>query len=259
MDEFTKALNATVLRATEFHGHLTDQFLPDTFAFRLEWDPNVRPAIGYSFLQIGLQHLGGLLILAERGSPVSCLALFRPMIEAHIRGLWFFSCASDSQVKELANARSKFRFPQFREMLDAIATANPEISKHLLGGENWKDLCDYTHGGLLLIERSVMFEANSDKAKFRMVEALRNGTKAAGVSIFIFVRDTSRKDMARFVKTLLREYLSDEQEHRLVLGELKKRLDDEELRQHFDSEVEWYKERGDRRRKESYKENPFDS
>jgi len=259
MDDFTNALMATVRRANEFHQHLLGQFVPDRFAFRLDWDPDLRPAIGYSFLQIGLQHLGGLLFLAEHDAIVPCLALFRPMIEAHIRGLWFFGCASDAQIRELSSTREKFRFPKFREMLEAIALTKPIVSKHLLGGENWKDLCDYTPGGLRLIERSVMYEANSDKAKFLMVEALRNGTKAVSVSIFIFAQGTSHRIMAKFVRTLIREYLSDEKEHRRLVENLRGQLDDEDLRQHFESEVKWYRDRGDKRHKESYKENPFDS
>jgi hypothetical protein len=259
MDEFTNALGATVRRANEFHRHLVAQFLPDRFAVRLDWDSNVRPAIGYTFLQIGLQHLGGLLILAEHEAVVPCLALFRPMIEAHIRALWFFGCASDGHIKELSSARTKFRFPKFREMVDAISAKKPGVSKHLLGGEDWKALCDYTHGGLGLIERSVMYEANSDKAKLLMVGALRKGTKAVGVSIFMFTQDSPDRAMAKFIKTLLREYLSDEEEHKKLLGSLGRQLKDEDLRQHFESEVKWYGERGDKRRRESYKENPYDS
>jgi uncharacterized protein DUF6988 len=259
MDEFSKALQATIQRATEFHQHLVREFLPNSIAFRLNWDPNVRPAIGYSFAQIGLQHLGGVLTLAGSGAFVSCLALLRPMIEAHVRGLWFLSIAADAEIEELSKARQRFRFPKFKSMVEAIAANNIELSKQLTGGEEWKDLCDYTHGGVLLIERSVLAEANSDKTRFRMIEAIRSGTKASGVSILLFVKNSGASaTMLQFIRTLIREYLSDEDEHRHTLEKLEKTLRDEDLRQDFDSEVDWYVQRGDHRNKERYKEDPFE-
>src|SRR5580704_11984419 len=118
MDEFTIALNTTIHRAREFYEHLAREFLPDTIAYRLEWDPNVRPALGYSFVQVGLQHFEGILTLAARGSYVPCLALFRPMIEAHVRGLWFLSIASDAEIKQLSKSPGDFRFPKFHKMVE---------------------------------------------------------------------------------------------------------------------------------------------
>jgi len=75
LDQFSKNLQVTIQRAKEFHQLLNKGFLPNTIAFRLEWDSNVRPAIGYSPVQIGLQHLGGLLVLVDRGLHVSGPAL----------------------------------------------------------------------------------------------------------------------------------------------------------------------------------------
>jgi hypothetical protein len=258
MDDFTGALEATVQRGQEFHRHLTGNFSPGPIAFRLEWDPNVRPAIGYSFIRIGLQHLGGLLLLAEKESYVSCLALLRPMIEAHVRGLWFLSCATEKQVKELAKTREKFRFPAFREMLETVAKDTAKVSAQFLSGENWADLCDYTHGGLRLMERSVLVEANSDKSKVLMTEAIRNSTKAAGVTTLLFLDEVEGKEVSHLVRFILSEYLSDENSYRLMLDQLKRRLAEAEVQQHFQDEVGWYKQRGDSRRREQYKENPFD-
>ena len=259
MDEFTQACEETIRRSKEFHSLLCKEFLLDKFVVPSWWYSDARPAISFAFINLGLLHLGGVIMLAEAENYTSCLALLRPMVEASVRGLWLFYCAADEKILSFAESRERFEFPRFRLMLEEIASQKADISKRLLRIETWKDLCDYTHGGVRLIERFAITEANSDKARLQIMEAVRNGTTALGISVFLFVQDRRfRPDLKQFTKTLLLHYVNDGSSYKRSLQKLKSQLEDEELRYEFEAEVEKYKLKGDRRYKESYKENPFD-
>jgi hypothetical protein len=161
MDVFDSSLVATVKQAEELHGHLSKHLSPEEFDGLFVDDSDIRRTIGHSFTRMGLNHLEGIILLAREKAFAPCLALFRPMIEAHVRGLWLAFIASPDEVTKYVKNPAKFDFPHFRNMQKRIAETDVNLSETTLTPGEWKRLCDYTHGGLGLIEQVVLNETRT--------------------------------------------------------------------------------------------------
>jgi len=258
VDVFDTALAETVEQAGELHRLLSKNLSPEGFDVPSCPESDIRRVIGHSFTRMGLSHLGGIILLAREKAYIPCLALFRPMIEAHVRGLWLCFVAPANEATRFVNNPAKFEFPYFRSMLKAIAETHAVLSETTLTPGEWKQLCDYTHGGVALIQQVVLIETRSRRFALEMLEAIRKATIASGVATYFFVEQAGRKkDAKEFAAAVLRAYLNLEDAHRRLVSQLSKVIADEERQEQFESEVESTQRKRDLRRRERYVENPF--
>lgn len=191
-DDFSAAIYTTVAHSRELHKHLSEQLDPEGVEWLSDWHSEPKWAVGYTFIRAGLHHVRGWTMLAHERLYVPCLALFRPMIEADIRGLWLCLQATDKELAEWRKNRTKFQFPSFRKMTSSVAS-HAKLPEGLLSAGQWEELCDFTHAGFGLIEHSLRMEANSQAFAVEIVEAIRRATTAGGISAYLFAERQLRR------------------------------------------------------------------
>lgn len=81
-------------------------------------------------------------------------ALLRVLFEAHVKGIWLFSCATDKQVQQYKkdNVKSRVNLKheiRFQEMISDIEKEMPHLNGSLSDFKNnhWKGLNSLTHSG----------------------------------------------------------------------------------------------------------------
>ncbi len=94
--------------------------------------------------------------LVNSGNFTSASALLRVMFEAHVKGVWIYSCASDKQIVQfkkdaLKSSRNPKNKLDFGEMVDDIERAKPYLDGRLseFKVQHWKGLNSLTHSGVL--------------------------------------------------------------------------------------------------------------
>lgn len=85
------------------------------------------------------------LVQLENHAPAA--ALLRVLFEAHIQGLWLYSCANDNQINDLKkNKRDRLNF---NERLIQIGEVKPLLKENLceFKKNHWNGLNNLTHSG----------------------------------------------------------------------------------------------------------------
>jgi hypothetical protein len=75
------------------------------------------------------------------------------IFETYIRGMWLMYCATEEQIENFS--KGDFNLPKIPKMIKAIEGAVVFDDNYLSNAysANWSDLCDYTHTGLLHVQR----------------------------------------------------------------------------------------------------------
>jgi Family of unknown function (DUF6988) len=220
VDEFDRALRKTVEEAQELRSHLLATLHSRECVAKLQSD--VRLAFGYSFTHLGIQHLEGITALAGQALYLSSLALFRPMAEAHVRALWCYSCALDDELAKLRAKLSDFRFPPFKSMLSVVVERVGMTFEGPLDARTWEELCDYTHSGIRLVERSLLLQAKEEACWVEMVEAVRRAATSSGLATLAFAKLVGWANASTAMQAVVSGYLERELLHWLRT----ERLDD---------------------------------
>lgn len=107
-----------------------------------------RANIAFGMLNIALEHQDAIHALIGLSHHHSALALFRPAIEAQMRGIWLFHCASEDQLRAFHDqgieppgylrltAAVSEKAPEYTRLWEFLAQVAPQALKN-----------DYTHGG----------------------------------------------------------------------------------------------------------------
>jgi len=99
-----------------------------------------------SLMHLCLEHQQGIHTLVDNGIVGSAFALYRPMLEAYVRGLWCLLCASDGQVDAFLRGGEP---PPFGKLIEVIEQ-HPQFQGGGLSRikkAQWTTLCAFTHGG----------------------------------------------------------------------------------------------------------------
>ena len=98
-------------------------------------------------------------------------ALLRVLFEAHVKGIWLYSCATDEQISQFKNDSLKSEINpkwdlKFYEMIDAIEVENPNLNGALrkFKEAHWKGLNSLTHSGVM--QFSYEFENGEMRKKY---------------------------------------------------------------------------------------------
>ncbi|MGR5512692.1 DUF6988 family protein [Vibrio diabolicus] len=121
----------------------------------LQTENNERNQIGLGLLFTSNEHCSAIFTLSSKNINASALALFRPQVEAFIRGTWLLKCASQEEINTILTPEHDkddsrvTGFPSNKRILNAL-TALEEYSDGKLEhavNQMWSLICDFTHGG----------------------------------------------------------------------------------------------------------------
>lgn len=140
---------------------------PDGFTLA---DINHRQRVAISLLQLSVDHHVSLRLLIDAEMLPSARALYRPQIEAYLRGLWAHLCASEAQLERFLQSGA---LPRLDDMLAALKALDHELWSPLFQVKRqiWRRLCDETHGGLQQVLSRV--SPNEIGRRFSSEEAIR--------------------------------------------------------------------------------------
>ncbi len=110
-----------------------------------------RTRVAAALHQHSFEHFTGIHVLINAGIPSAAFALYRPQLEAYVRGAWYHRCATDEQIAQfLAGAEPPSPGAQI-EALEAMGLFDTDsLSK--LKKTTWRNLCDFTHGGAIQVK-----------------------------------------------------------------------------------------------------------
>jgi hypothetical protein len=102
--------------------------------------------IALTLQQLSLDHFNGMVHLCDGKLYGPAFALFRPQLEAHVRGRWLDEIATEEQLQSFL---VEDKIPSMKKLIESL----PMEGKFLLDfwKGSWSDLCDFTHGGSLHI------------------------------------------------------------------------------------------------------------
>lgn len=102
--------------------------------------------LAIALFQLSIDHHLSIRLLIDNGMLPSAKALYRPQLEAYVRGLWIHLCAIKLQIDQFLN---EGKIPSIGVMLNELEIIDDSFWKNLriVKDEIWSRLCDLTHGG----------------------------------------------------------------------------------------------------------------
>jgi len=137
-----------------------------------------RARVAAALHQLSIEHFTAIHVLVSTGVYSSAFALYRPQLEAYIRGSWYHQCATEDQIQGLIDgAEPPSPNVQIRA-LESTGTFEPG-SLTRLKEMTWRNLCDFTHGGTIQVKvrASTLNEVGQD-FKATHVAAMLNASAA---------------------------------------------------------------------------------
>jgi hypothetical protein len=112
----------------------------------------LRERLALSALTVALHHHKALIFLLENGSYQSFMALLRPQTDAWVNGAWLHLCATDQELEDFASGKNHV-LPKaiFASLEDAMGNGIVALIK----AGRWKEMCDFTHTGILQLQRNL--------------------------------------------------------------------------------------------------------
>ena len=141
-----------------------------------------RTRVAAALHQLSIEHFTGIHVLVGTGVYSAAFALYRPQLEAYIRGAWYHQCASDAQVIGLISGAEPPSPNVQIEALESVGAFNLG-SLIRLKDMTWRNLCDFTHGGTIQVK--VRASTFGEIAKDFKVEELAALLKASAVTALL--------------------------------------------------------------------------
>lgn len=140
-----------------------------------------RTRVAAALHQLSVEHFTGIHVLVGTGVYSAAFALYRPQLEAYIRGAWYHRCASDAQVAGLIAGQEP---PSPNIQIGALERAGVFDPGSLMRFKEmtWRNLCDLTHGGTIQVKvrASTLGEIVKD-FKVEHVAALLNASSVTAL------------------------------------------------------------------------------
>lgn len=112
-------------------------------------EASLRNRTAIALLQLGLEHHCAICALIDHSMHGSAKALYRPLFECCVRGMWFLLTATDEEIS--CFVLDDQHPPLIENLIVALErTAGSGFEEgHLLAFKKstWSTLCDFTHGG----------------------------------------------------------------------------------------------------------------
>lgn len=120
----------------------------------INFETTNRRRVAIALLHLCVEHQTGIHLLVDNGVIGSAFALIRPQFEAYVRGAWIHRCASDEQVAGFLQGSEP---PKLSQLIAAIEKIEA-FEEGFLGRiktEAWRNLNDFTHGGVTQVKARV--------------------------------------------------------------------------------------------------------
>ena len=122
-----------------------------------------RAALVMAFGSMAMEHFRSIVMLVEsRVALGSALALFRPLLDAIIRGEWLYFCASDLERRSFLERKLQLDSSPFRTNKPGKQDMARELDVRLgltnrfeLYAPFYSQMCDYTHTGHEAVARRI--------------------------------------------------------------------------------------------------------
>jgi len=141
-------------------------------------DDGLRERLSIAALTVAIHHHKALIFLLENSSYQSFMALLRPQTDAWVNGAWLHLCATDDELEAFAAGKNhvmpKEIFDRLEEALDNGVVA-------LIKKGRWKEMCDFTHTGILQLQRNLT--ADTVEANYSEEELLRGLEQANACAV----------------------------------------------------------------------------
>ena len=147
---------------------------------------HVRLRVAVALLHLSLEHQTGIHSLANLGVIGSAFALFRPQLEAYIRGVWYHRCATDTQVSSFIGGEQP---PKINVLIEEIEKLEAFDEKLLSSAKRqlWPNLNDFTHGGTTQVKARCTADEITQNYKeehiVNLLSASANLSLLAGVAL----------------------------------------------------------------------------
>lgn len=113
---------------------------------------SMRERLALSALTVALHHHKALIFLLENGSYQSFMALLRPQTDAWVNGAWLHLCATEQELEDFASGKCH-KHP--KEIFERLETALENEVIGIIKTGRWKEMCDFTHTGILQLQRNL--------------------------------------------------------------------------------------------------------
>jgi hypothetical protein len=110
-----------------------------------------RTRVAAALHQLSFEHFTGIHVLIGTGIPSAAFALYRPQLEAYVRGVWYHRCATDEQIAHFIAGEEPPSPGAQIEALESSGLFDPD-SLSQLKKTTWRNLCDFTHGGTIQVK-----------------------------------------------------------------------------------------------------------
>jgi hypothetical protein len=109
---------------------------------------DARSTLLMAFGSLAMEHFRSIIMLCRSGVATgSALALFRPLVEAVVRGEWLYFCASEEQMNLFMKNEFSLHKIGFAAMANAVDEKVGLGARLALYLPDYAKLCDYTHAG----------------------------------------------------------------------------------------------------------------
>lgn len=116
--------------------------------------PSDRNRLSAALLDQVHEHHNAVLLLLENECVGSAIALLRGTVEATVRGIWLFRCASNVEISRFRRGKIKKKFDELvAEVEDALQMPGSALSH--VKRTSWHAMCSYDHAGYLQAVRRI--------------------------------------------------------------------------------------------------------
>lgn len=139
-----------------------------------------RLQVAVALLHLSLEHQTGIHSLVNLGVIGSAFALFRPQLEAYVRGVWYHRCATDAQVASFIGGEQP---PKIDVLIEEIEKLEAFDEKRLSEAKRqlWPNLNDFTHGGTTQVK--ARYTADEITPNYRVEHIANLLTASASLSL----------------------------------------------------------------------------
>lgn len=152
-----------------------------------------RALVSVSLHHLCIEHHTGIHTLADHHVFGSAFALFRPQFEAYVRGAWYHLCAPETGASDFLRGAEPPRMDTMIQQLERTE-AFDEGTLRRMKSETWRNLCDFTHGGVIQVKARNTGDEIIQSYKPEHVAALLTSSATlsllAGVAIAAVVEET---------------------------------------------------------------------
>ncbi len=163
--------------------------------------PRQRAAVALH--QLSFDHHAAIRLLIDAEMMPPARALYRPQVDAYVRGLWLHVGASDTEADRFLRTGT---IPKIDPMLSAISRSDAALWGPLAEVKQsiWNQLCDQTHGG----KAQVLSRQTADEIgrQFSASEALRYLMASTNLSALAAIGIAAVPDRVDLADALLRRF-----------------------------------------------------